>query len=206
MSRRQVEQFFRVFSKELNEPATVILTGAAAGALWGHVRPSRDVDFAIQPRRRDRGCWERIEAAVERATQVTGITANYAQDIDRWGTISLMDYQTHTRPYRRFGVVQVRLMDPAYWSIGKVSRYIGPDVRDLVAVFKTEKIPPARLLKVWGKALRASPPSDSQFQFRRNVENFLQVYGRAIWGKSFEPEGAVRRFHREAGILSAMKS
>lgn len=200
MNTAQVERFFRLFAQKLNEPATVILTGAAAGVLWGHVRPSRDVDFAICPRRKGPAVWRRIELAVRRTIEATGIAANYAQDIERWGAISLMDYREQSRPYRRFGKVQLRLMDPAYWSIGKISRFITPDVRDLVAVFKTEKIPPARLLKVWGKALRASSPSDSQFQFRRNVENFLQVYGRAIWGKSFNPEEAIHRFHREAEI------
>jgi hypothetical protein len=65
---------------------------------------------------------------------------------------------------------------------------------------KAVKIPPARLLKVWGKALRASPPSDACFQFRRNLESFLRLYGRSIWGRPFDPEEAIRRFHREARI------
>lgn len=200
MNAAQVERFFRLFAQKLDEPATVILTGAAAGVLWGHVRPSRDVDFAVCPRRKGPDVWRRIELAVKRAIEATGIAANYAQNIDQWGAISLTDYREQSRPYRRFGKVQLRLMDPAYWSIGKISRFITPDIRDLVAVFKTEKVPPEKLLKVWGKALRASPPSDACFQFRRNVESFLQVYGRAIWGKPFDPEGAIRRFHREAGI------
>ena len=200
MNAAQVERFFRIFAQKLNEPATVILTGAAAGVLWGHVRPSRDVDFAVCPRRTGPDVWRRIEAAVKGAIQATGISANYAQDIDRWGAISLTDYRQQSRPYRQFGKVQVRLMDPAYWSIGKISRYIVPDIRDLVAVLKMEKIPPARLLKVWGGALRASPPSDACLQFRKNVEEFLQGYGRTIWGKRFDPEGSIHRFHREAGI------
>ncbi|MBI3318267.1 MAG: hypothetical protein HYZ90_03845 [Candidatus Omnitrophica bacterium] len=203
MNAAQVERFFRLFAQKLDEPATVILTGAAAGALWGNVRPSRDVDFAVWPKRKSPGVWRKIEAAVKWAIQVTGIAANYAEDIDRWGAISLLDYREQSRPYRRFGKVEVRLMDPAYWAIGKLSRYIAPDIRDLVAALKMEEISPARLLKVWGRALRASPPSDGCFQFRRNVESFLKMYGRTIWGKRFDPERTRSRFHREAGIRSS---
>ncbi len=88
MNRKQIERFFMVLAKELTIPARIILTGAAAGSLWGHLRPSLDIDFAIQPRRRTRQHWERIEQAIQRTVQLTGIRANYAEDIDRWSPIS----------------------------------------------------------------------------------------------------------------------
>jgi hypothetical protein len=52
----------------------------------------------------------------------------------------------------------------------------------------------------WGRALRASPPSTSQFQFRQNVERFLADEGRSIWGRRFDPAELIRRFHRSAKI------
>lgn len=200
MTGRQIQRFFQVLARELDEPATVIITGAAAGSLLGHVRPSLDIDFAIRSSRHDRRSWQRIEGAVERTVRLTGIQANFAEDIDRWGLISLLDYPRHTHPYRRFGKLNVRVLDPAYWSIGKMSRYLDPDVRDLVSVLKRQRVPASLLVRVWARALRASPRSMALSQFRRQAENFLRAYGRAIWGTRFDSEQAIRLFHRQAGI------
>lgn len=201
MTPRQIDRFFRILASELDRPASVILTGAAAGSVWGHVRPSLDVDFAIRlPARRNRRDWQRVATAVERTTRLTAIQANYAEDIDRWGAISLMDYRRRAIPYRRFGKLDVRLLDPATWSIGKLTRYLDPDVHDLIAVLKRQRVPMARLVRVWGKALRASPPSTTCTQFRKQTEHFLYTYGRTIWGRGFNPTQAIQQFRREARI------
>ena len=196
MSPRQIERFFQALARELKLPATVILTGAAAGALWGHVRPSLDIDFAIRPARGGAAGWNAIEEAMGRATQRTGIAVNYAEDIDRWRGISLLDYTRHTRPYRRFGSLNVRLLDPVYWSIGKISRYLDPDVQDVVGVLTRHPVSVRQLLAVWAKALRASPRSTASTLFRRQAEHFLRSYGSSIWGKPFDAEKAVRQFQR----------
>lgn len=167
----------------------------------GHVRPSLDVDFAIQPVRGDSKRWTHIEEAIQRTRQLTGISAQYAQDIDRWGAISLMDYQRHTRPYRKFGKIEVRLLDPLYWSIGKITRYLEPDIQDLIAVFKNQNTPIDLVAKIWGKALKSSPPSDACFRFRQHVENFLKIYGTRIWGKRFDFDAAMEKFRKAAGIV-----
>lgn len=200
MNRRQIDTFFRALSEQFNEELVVLLTGAAAGTIWGQVRPSVDIDFAVQVRRRDKETWAKLEAAIERTVKLTGIQANYAEDIDRWGLITLLDYKRRARPYRRFGLLQVRLLDPAYWSIGKMTRYLDPDVRDMVQVFKRQKIPADRLARLWGRALKRSPRSAALIQFRRQVEDFLRTYGRTIWGKKFDAGKTQRRFYREAGI------
>ena len=194
MSPRQIDRFFGLLARELDQPVTVILTGAAAGSLWGHVRPSRDIDFAIRPARRGAIQWQRIEESIAHATQRSGVSVNYAEDIDRWGAISLMDYALHTQPYRRFGNVRVRLLDPAYWSIGKISRYLDPDVQDLVGVLSRHPVPAQRLLKIWARALRASPRSTTSTTFRRQAEHFLRTYGMRIWGKRFNAEHTIRTF------------
>ena len=203
MTPRAIERFFRILAKEFGQRATIILTGAAAGALWGHIRPSRDIDFGIMLASRNRRTWDAFQAAVDRAIQHTGIQVNYTEDLDRWGSISLLDWRHHTRPYWRFGVLEVRTLDPVYWSIGKLSRYFDLDVHDVVAVLQHERLPLRRLLAVWAKALKTSPHSPAVFQFRIQVEHFLRTHGRTIWGKRFDASAAIRDFHRAAGIRSS---
>lgn len=197
MIPRQIDRFFRTLAKEFQQPATIILTGAAAGSLWGHIRPSLDIDFAVKPLSPNPASWEQIERAIERTVRLTGIHVNYAEDIDRWSSISLLDYQRHTRPYRRFGGLQVRLLDPAYWSIGKIGRYLDPDVHDVVEVFKRQHVPFVRILRLWARAVRESPRSPALTQFCKQAEHFLQAYGRHIWGKSFDPTRAIEQFRQE---------
>jgi len=200
MRSPEADRFFRVLAKQLDEPATVFLTGAVAGAIFGNVRPSADIDFAIEPKREGKGRWDKIEGALRRASRATGITVQYARDIDRWGTVSLIDYREKSLPYRKFGRIDVRTLDPAHWAIGKFSRYMEPDVQDLVAVLKKKRIPPVGLAKTLGKALKQSPPSSQGFQFRQHVEHFLREYGPKIWGAGFVPAGPIRAFHKQAGI------
>lgn len=203
MHPRNIERFFRILAEEFGRGATIIVTGAAAGSLWGHVRPSRDIDFNVQLLRRTPQGWEAFRVAADRTVQRTGIQVNYAEDIDRWSSISLLDYRRHTAVYRRFGKLDVRLLDPVYWSIGKLGRYFDLDVHDVVAVFKRKRVPAQRLLSVWAKSLRASPHSTSVFQFRVQVEHFLRTHGRQIWGKRFDPDAAVLQFRHAAGIRVA---
>lgn len=203
MHPRRIERFFRILAEEFGRRATVIVTGAAAGSLWGHVRPSRDIDFNVQLASRTSQGWEAFRMAVDRTVQRTGIQVNYAEDIDRWSNLSLLDYRQHTAVYRRFGKLDVRLLDPVYWSIGKLSRYFDLDVHDVVVVLRRKRVPAQRLLSVWARSLRASPHSTAVFQFRIQVEHFLRTYGRTIWGKPFNPDHAIRQFHRLAGIQSA---
>ena len=200
-----IDRFFRILAKEFDQPATVILTGAAAGSLLGHIRTSRDIDFAVRVARPGEDTWERLASAIDRARQRVGIEVNYAEDIDRWSSVTLLDYRRHTTAYRRFGALQVQVLDPIYWAIGKLGRYLEIDVNDLVAVLRHHRVPahrvPAhRAVEVWGSALRSSPKSAALFQFRRQVEHFLRTYGKTVWGRAFDPEAAVRRFHRAAGI------
>ena len=201
MNPRTINRFFRLLAKECDRRATIILTGAAAGSLWGHVRPSRDIDFGVELVGRHPQGWDAFQVAVERTIRQTGIDVNYAEDIDRWSSITLLDYRRHTLPYRRFGKLSVRLLDPAYWSIGKLGRYFDLDVHDLVAVLRRQRVPLLRLIRIWAKALRESPRSPALFQFRTHVEHFLRAHGRSIWGKRFDPDAAIRQFHRAAGVV-----
>src|SRR5206468_1685546 len=108
----------------------------------------------------------------------------------------------HTLSYRKFGPLEVSLLDPAYWSIGKMTRYLDSDIRDMRQVFKKRRISPARLARIWGKALKKSPRSAALGQFRKQAEHFIKTYGRKIWGKRFKNDNMLRGFYKEAGIYS----
>jgi hypothetical protein len=200
MTPRQVERFLAILASELGTPARAYLTGAAAAALWGRVRPSYDVDLGLELKRNARAGWPLVERAVERTTQRTGIAASVAADIDRWGMITLLDYKRTSRRYRTFERLEVRLLDPTNWSIGKLTRNLESDLRDVEEVFRRQDVAWAKAASTWGRALRASPPSTAQFQFRRNVEHFLRLRGRKTWGRSFDADVALAAFERAARI------
>ncbi len=200
MKSPPTQRFFHTLSKELKEPVKVFLTGAAAGALFGNIRSSADVDFAIEPAREHKGVWDKIDGALKRTSRATGITVQYARDIDRWGMISLLDYRKKSVLYRKFGSIEVRALHPAYWAIGKFTRYLESDVQDLATVFKKKKTSASKLAATLGRALKRSLPSSQRFQFRQHVEHFFGEYGRKIWGAKFDPAVSIRTFHKQAGI------
>lgn len=198
--KKGILRFFEILARVLDRPARVILTGAAAGALWGSVRPSQDVDFEIKLADAGRSGRNKFQTAIQRAVEETGIQANYAEEIDRWGVISLMDYRRHTTLYRRFGKLELRLLDPAYWAIGKLNRYVQSDVQDLVCILRKRKPSLDHVTRVWGRALRQSPLSETGLLFRKHIEHFLRAHGREIWGARFDRASAIRAFHKHAHV------
>ena len=204
MNRRQIERYLTILAAQLDRPARAYLTGAAAGALWGRVRPSIDIDLGLELRSGKDRSWTIVQEAVDRTTRLTGIPASVAEDIDRWGMITLLNYRRTSRVYRRFGQLEVRLLDPVTWAIGKLTRRLDPDIRDVTEVFRRRAVPWMHAARTWGAALRASPASTSQFQFRKNVESFFAERGRTVWGKSFDPRAAIARFHIAARIKAGL--
>jgi hypothetical protein len=200
MNRRQIDRFFSIMDTEFGRSARIILTGAAAGTIMGSTRPSLDIDFGLELRTYSEEVWAAVEAAISKARDRTGIQANYAEDIDRWGMITLSDYRKRTKLYKKYGKLSVYIMDPAYWTIGKMTRFLDPDISDMIQVIRRQKVRPEKLAKVWGKALRESPRSPFIGRFMRQVEGFYTAYGRRIWGKDFDASGAVDGFRREAGL------
>ena len=200
LSLSLINRFFKILAGRLDQETYVLLTGAAAANILGQVRPSMDIDFAVRIKRGNRQAWMKMEEAIQKAVQMTGIHANYAQDIDRWGLISLMDYLKHTLPYQRFGTIKVEVLAPAYLSIGKMTRYLAPDIQDMIHVFRKQRTSHLLLSRTWGLALRKSPKSTALFHFQKQVEDFIRRYGRKIWGKQFDRNQAILRFHEAAGI------
>lgn len=202
MRSPQADKFFRRLSKERDEPVLVIITGAVAGAIFGHVRSSADIDFSIEfKRKRTSNVSEAdLDAALRRTSEATGINIQYAKDIDRWGLISLLDYKRKAVPYRKFGAIEVRTLAPLYWCIGKFSRYLQSDILDLAVVLKRKRVPANQLSEILGRALKQSPLSSHCFQFRKHVEQFFSEHGEEIWGARFDPALSIRTFHKQAGI------
>jgi hypothetical protein len=197
MDRQQIDRFFKILDAEFQKEAGIILTGAAAGTILGSERPSVDIDFAVDIKKPQ---WEEFHDAVGKAIAQTGIQASYAEDIDRWGMITLLDYRKNTTFLKKYGHLTISVLNPAIWSIGKVTRFLDPDIKDMIQVFRKTKIPSARLAETWGKALRKSPQSTALPRFRRQVEGFFTSYGKKIWGHNFNAAKIIRQFHTAAGI------
>lgn len=205
MNKKNIDDFFSKLSqnsKRVKGGIKIFLTGAAAGNILGAARPSLDIDFAVSCGRK---YFTDAQNAIERTSSISGIAVNFSEDIDRWSQITFLDYRRHATLYRRFGKVVVMLLDPAYWSIGKIARYLDPDVDDLVGVLKKQRVPALKLAKLWAKALAKSPRSSASFSFKTHVEHFFRTYGRIIWGNEFNPEEYISVFYVAAGINRTAK-
>lgn len=197
-----VDLFFLELDRELSSPASVILTGAAAGAIYGNVRPSVDIDFEIRlNRKRDRrNRDEALQDLIRGVSSKLGIAANYSDDISHWSMIDYLDYRKSSVPYKKIGQIDVRLLAPKYWTIGKMARFLEIDILDIVKVIKKKRLRPSPLISLWARALRSSPLSLAKGQFRRNVENFINIHGRKLWGRAFDRQKAIEGFRRLAGL------
>jgi hypothetical protein len=203
LTREAIDAFFQALAQRTPCHLKVILTGGAQAMLCGGTRLTRDIDFGlllrVVPEKRE-ALWEQIETAVAEAAQETSVTVQFAEDIDRWSSITMFDYQKHTRPYRRFGRVTVHLLDPADWAVPKLARSFDSDTADLIEVLRQQRVSPMKLARVCGKSLCASPRSTALTLFRRQVESFFREHGKAVWGEEFDADKAIAQFHRAARI------
>lgn len=196
MKIQDVEAFFEELDRHLKVPVKVILTGGAAGILQGVERATFDIDFEIVLKNSRRDAWAGVQEAIRMTTKATGITPEYADDIDRWSAIALPSKDS--RLYQRIGKVELRVLNPGLWAIGKLTRFLKPDIEDLRTVLRTAKTDAAALARLWGKALGMSPPSTSQNSFRRQVEAFFDQYGCEIWGRKTDSAELKRLFLKSA--------
>jgi hypothetical protein len=192
-----IDRFFDDLGRRIDRPVQVLLTGGAAGILQGTERATLDIDFEIRLKRAVHGSragdpWEAVQKAIADTARATGITPQYDEDIDNWSSIALPSKRS--RLYRRFGKVEVRILDPALWAIGKLTRYLSTDIQDLRVVLKNSKTSPAAAVKLWGNALGISPASSSQPAFRKQVETFLDRYSGEIWGTTVDSAELKRLF------------
>lgn len=186
MRKRQIDLFFRELDRALNRKGEVILVGASAGTLMGHIRPSLDIDFEI--RMSGRRNQKALEDAILHAARKAGVAVNFSEDIDRWSMVSFLNYRQTAEPYKRFGRLNVKLIAPEYWTIGKMARYYALDARDMAAIIRKKKIKLQMLIKLWKRALAASDLSLELGQFKKHAAHFLKTYGPKLWGSNFNHE------------------
>jgi hypothetical protein len=198
-----LDAFFEALAERVPCRVKIILTRGAEGLLLGSTRPTGDLDFGIAlltDEEAHERHWMEVEAAIAAASRVAQVTVQYSADIDRWSSITMPNYQRHTRLHRQFGRVWVHLLESAYWAVPKLARYLDSDAADIQAVLRAQGVKPEPLARLCGRALRASPRSTAQFSFRQHVEHFLRAHGPTVWGSDFDAEAAVRAFQRAAGI------
>lgn len=194
MKRQQVERFFQELSKRWKFQTRVLLLGGAEALVLGGTRPTLDVDFEVRFLSQ-KSSWEEFNKVAREASVHTGIGAQYAESVERWSQVTLLDYRRHTRLLGRFGTIEVRILDTEYWSIGKIARYWDQDIQDMLAVFQREKPDPLRVARVWAKAIAHSPRSTGLDLTKRQVLHFFRTFGKGIWGPSFDVKPIEKLFH-----------
>jgi hypothetical protein len=203
LSPEALDTFFEALAVRVPCRVRIIVTGGAEALLLGSSRPTMDLDFGLSlaaSHTASESAWTNVEAAVADASETAQVMVQYSEDIDRWSLIAMPGYERHTRPHKRYGRVTVHLLEPAYWAVQKLTRYVKSDIMDLQSVLGGQDVAPLQLARVCGRSLRASPRSTALFTFRQHVEHFFRTYGTTVWGAAFDAEPAVRAFHRAAGI------
>ena len=201
MKQRQIDLFFKVLDAELGKKGEVILVGASAGSLMGHVRPSADIDFEIRLKSSSSANAKAgLADAIRKASVVAGVAVNYSENVGGWSRINYLDYRKTAFSYKNFGKLRVKIIAPPYWTIGKMARFLELDIQDIAKIIRAKKISSQVLIRVWAKALKASDLSLELGQFRDHVFYFLKRYGKRLWGKDFDFEQSRKSFSKQAGL------
>lgn len=176
MKKSQVRKFFKVFSEKEKQNLKIYLTGGIAAMFYGGARPTEDIDFAISLSN------EEIVRHLDETSQFLSVPIQYSTDIQRWGMINIPDYQKGAAFLFSEASIDVYVLSPEKWGIGKLSRFFEDDVQDLYKVFSTQKPDLKKCLKYWERALAESPDSPAKKIFKNNVNYFLRKYSEEIWG------------------------
>src|SRR6185437_12177747 len=92
MTPADIRKFFEDLNKRIASPVQVIITGGAAAILRGAGRATYDIDFQIRfkrPADNTAAKWDLLQKALVQTGLTTGITPQYGETIDRWGSIAL---------------------------------------------------------------------------------------------------------------------
>ena len=197
MRKKQIDLFFRKLGEELDTPCEVILVGASAGSLMGHIRPSFDIDFEIRCRRKTRKLKTLLPRVIDQAAEFAGVAVNFSENVGGWSMINYLDYRKTAVVYKKFGKIKVKIIAPEYWTIGKMARFLKLDIEDMVQLVRRKKLKPERLIKIWAKALLSSDLSLELGQFRDHVVYFLKTCSKRIWGKSINSGKLINSFLRQ---------
>ncbi|MCG3204701.1 MAG: hypothetical protein KCHDKBKB_01416 [Elusimicrobia bacterium] len=199
MKISDIDRFFQELDNRSTLPLKVLITGGAAAVLFGGARSTQDIDFEVAFKltpAQSRSNWPKLQQWLEDVSRSTGISPEYSDDIERWSSIALP--QKKSKLYKKIGKIEVRVLDPGLWAIGKLARFLNEDVRDMVHVFSLVKTFPIDLARLWGTALGMSPPSPIQSEFRRHVDHFFDAHAVQIWGRKESPEKLKEIFMKAA--------
>jgi hypothetical protein len=192
LNLEQAEAYFNDLGRQLPAQTVIVLTGGIAASLLADARTTDDIDFAvIKPLLKH---WDAVAGTLTRLAAKRGIQVQFSEDLDRWSSVTLLDWKKHTRLHRRSGKLEVRILDPLYFSIGKITRSRQGDIDDLVAVLKAQKTDWRPLVKLWAKALQKSPRSTALPLVKQQMLTFLKDQGPGIWGKHFRAQEAASAF------------
>lgn len=201
MKVEDIDLFFEELDRRLGLEAEIIIIGASAGLLMGYIRPSVDIDFEIQVKdSKDPASKEHIQNSIMKTSHKEGIAVNFSDDVSHWSMIDFLDYRRTASRYKKIGKLNIKIIAPEYWTIGKMTRFLELDIQDIMKIISMKHITYDRLIKLWGLAMKKSNLSLELGQFRRHVEFFLKKCGPKLWGKTFVPEDAIKLFHNHAGI------
>ncbi len=196
MNKHQIDLFFKTLNQELGLKGVVILTGASAGSLMGHIRPSFDIDFEIRLANKSEQAKTKLQTSIDKAAKIAGVAVNFSENIGGWSRINYLDYRKTAVPYKIIGNLEIKLIAAEYWTIGKMARFLELDIQDMIKIIKKKKLKPETLIRIWAKAVRASDLSLELGQFRDHVIYFFKHYGTKLWGSAIEPDTLIAKFQR----------
>lgn len=203
MTPRDVERFARELARAHPGPVRLILAGGAAAAVYGHDRPTVDVDFEVGPPpgavRNER--WMRsFEAALRRAAAASGASPQWTLDLSRWSEVALPHHRRRIRTWKRFGRTTVCVLDPVTFVVSKLRRGLAWDLEDVRAVIGKRRLGWRIMAVRCGEAFAASPFSAERPLFKSRVEQFLRQDGPALWRRGYAAAAAIRLFRTSAGL------
>src|SRR3990167_9824868 len=115
MRKKDIDRFFLKVSSRIKIPFQIYLTGGVASWFLGGNRPTHDIDFALKTKKE----WEQIEQIIREVSRELSIAVEFSEDISRWGMIGISDFEKGAKLYKRFGSIDVYILDPLIWSVGK---------------------------------------------------------------------------------------
>lgn len=197
-----VDRFFSELDKKIDFSVKILITGAVAGAIMGHLRASEDIDFeiALPKEASHKHLIEKVESAVREVCLAVKIPAQYSESIQGWSQISLLNYREEALAYKTIGKIELLYLAPEHWSIGKLVRYLPLDKKDILNVFKKRGVKKEGIIKTWAHALESSPLSDRSREFKNHAVDFFKTEGKNVWGNNFSHEEAIAEFKRIADI------
>ena len=151
---------------EKNLKARIIAVGRSALELYGiEAQYTQDIDFELIA---EDEVWKDLEAIIEGLE----VRADYGESFDRWSVVPMPEgYRERAKCVMKFGKVEVCVLDPVDYVIGKLRRGTVEDEEDARLVIKRfgiKKEEIARRLEL------IKPVKDIEyFLFRKRMESFL---------------------------------